>query len=131
MLLIPVSVGELIDKISILQIKKNHIEDTTKLQSVEKELSELLKLAYPYLQHDSVSSLYEDLLGVNTQLWNTEDAIRVLEKEKNFSDAFVAYARDVYHLNDERYRLKNKINILTQSDIQEVKHYIDYDKGRD
>lgn len=131
MLLIPVSVGELIDKISILQIKKNHIQDTKKIEKVDKELTELLRLAHPYLQHESISSLYEDLLGVNTQLWNTEDMLRVLEKEQNFGDSFVAYARDVYHLNDERYRLKNKINILTQSEIQEVKHYVDYDKGRD
>lgn len=126
MITIPVSVGELVDKISILQIKKNHIEDSHKLEKVDKELTELLKLANSYLQHESVNSLYEDLLGINTQLWNTEDMLRVLEKEKNFGDSFVAYARDVYHLNDERFRLKSKINTLTNSDIQEVKHYIDY-----
>jgi hypothetical protein len=125
MLLIPVSVGELIDKISILQIKKNHVQDD-KLEKVEKELDALLKLAQEYLQHDSISSLYQDLIGVNTQLWNTEDVLRSLERDKEFGDSFIAYARDVYHLNDQRFRLKNKINLLTQSEIQEVKQHIDY-----
>ena len=126
MLLIPVSVGELLDKISILQIKKNNISDEAKLEKVEKELNTLLKLAQEYLQHDSITSLYEDLIGINTQLWNTEDNIRMLEKIQSFGDVFVAYARDVYHLNDERFRIKNKINVLTQSEIQEVKQYTDY-----
>jgi hypothetical protein len=126
MLLIPVSVGELIDKISILQIKKNHVQDDHKLVNIEKELNALLRLAQEYLQHDSISSLYEDLIGVNTQLWNTEDMLRSLERDKEFGDSFVAYARDVYHLNDQRFKLKNKINLLTQSEIQEVKQHIDY-----
>lgn len=126
MLLIPVSVGELIDKISILQIKKNHVQDDHKLANVEKELNALLKLAQEFLQHDSISSLYEDLIGVNTQLWNTEDMLRSLERDKEFGDSFIAYARDVYHLNDQRFKLKNKINLLTQSEIQEVKQHIDY-----
>lgn len=126
MLLIPVSVGELIDKISILQIKKNRIQDSDKLEKVEKELNALLQLAKEYLQHESISSLYEDLIGVNTQLWNTEDNLRTLEKIQSFGDVFVAYARDVYHLNDHRFKLKNKINLLTQSEIQEVKQHIDY-----
>jgi hypothetical protein len=126
MLLIPVSVGELIDKISILQIKKNHVQDDNKLANIEKELNALLRLAQEFLQHESISSLYEDLIGVNTQLWNTEDMLRSLERDKDFGDSFVAYARDVYHLNDQRFKLKNKINLLTQSEIQEVKQHIDY-----
>lgn len=126
MLLIPISVGELIDKISILQIKKNHIEDPNKIEKVENELTQLLKVASTYLQHESISLLYEDLLGVNTQLWKTEDELRVFEKQKRFDEDFIKFARDVYHLNDERFKIKNKINVLTQSDIQEVKHYIDY-----
>jgi hypothetical protein len=126
MITIPVSVGELIDKISILQIKKNKITDETKLTKVEKELSHLYKMAGPFLVNDSISVLYEDLIGVNSQLWTIEDKLRILEKEHKFEGEFISLARSVYHLNDERFSLKSKINILTDSDIQEVKQYIDY-----
>ena len=126
MITIPVSVGELIDKISILQIKKSKVTDASKLAKVEKELSGLFKLAGPFLVNDSISVLYEDLLGVNSQLWNVEDKLRELEKEQRFEGEFVSLARTVYHLNDERFNIKNKINVLTDSDIQEVKQYIDY-----
>lgn len=126
MVTIPVSVGELIDKISILQIKKSKVTDASKLAKVEKELSGLFKLAGPFLVNDSISVLYEDLLGVNSQLWNVEDKLRELEKEQNFEGEFVSLARTVYHLNDERFSIKSKINVLTDSDIQEVKQYTDY-----
>ena len=126
MVTIPVSVGELIDKISILQIKKTKITDETKLAKVEKELSHLYKMAGPFLVNDSISVLYEDLIGVNSQLWTIEDKLRILEKEHKFEGEFISLARGVYHLNDERFSLKSKINILTDSDIQEVKQYIDY-----
>ena len=126
MITIPVSVGELIDKISILQIKKSKVTDASKLAKVEKELSSLFKFAGPFLVNDSISVLYEDLLGVNSQLWNVEDKLRELEKEQRFEGEFVSLARTVYHLNDERFSIKSKINVLTDSDIQEVKQYIDY-----
>lgn len=126
MITIPVSVGELIDKISILQIKKSKITDDTKLKKVEKELSELHKIAVPFLANDAISVLYEDLIGVNSQLWDVEDKLRKIETENRFEGEFISLARSVYHLNDERFSLKNKINILTDSDIQEVKQYIDY-----
>jgi hypothetical protein len=126
MVTIPVSVGELIDKISILQIKKTKITDETKLIKVEKELSHLYKMAGPFLVNDSISVLYEDLIGVNSQLWTIEDKLRILEKEHKFEGEFISLARAVYHLNDERFSLKSKINILLDSEIQEVKQYIDY-----
>ncbi len=126
MITIPVSVGELIDKISILQIKKSKITDASKLAKVEKELSGLFRNANPFLVNDSISVLYEDLIGVNSQLWNVEDRLRQLEKDGIFEGEFISLARSVYHLNDERFSLKSKINILTDSDIQEVKQYIDY-----
>jgi hypothetical protein len=126
MVTIPVSVGELIDKISILQIKKSKIRDESKLIKIEKELSHLYKMAGQFLVNDSISVLYEDLLGVNSQLWTVEDRLRELEKEKRFEGEFISLARSVYHLNDERFNIKNKINILLDSEIQEVKHYIDY-----
>ncbi len=126
MVTIPVSVGELIDKISILQIKKAKMTDSSKLVKVENELSHLYKVAVPFLANDSLSVLYEDLLGVNSQLWTIEDKLRNLERDGQFEGEFVSLARSVYHLNDERFSIKNKINILTDSGIQEVKQYIDY-----
>jgi hypothetical protein len=126
MITIPVSVGELIDKISILQIKKGKIKDETKLAKVEKELSELFKLATPFLAKDAISVLYEDLIGINLQLWDVEDKLRMLEKQQSFEEDFISLARTVYYFNDERFNLKSKINILLDSDIQEVKQYIDY-----
>lgn len=126
MITIPVSVGELIDKISILQIKKSKVVDPSKLKKVEAELILLLGIAKSFLSNNAISVLYEDLIGVNTQLWDVEDKLRRLEKELRFDEEFISLARSVYHLNDERFNLKNKINVLLDSDIQEVKQYIEY-----
>jgi len=125
MVTIPVSVGELIDKYSILQIKKARVSDD-KVKVVSDEIQALMIQVLPYLEIDSINVLYQDLLGVNAQLWDVEDKLRVMEKEKTFDDKFVSLARSVYYLNDERFNLKNKINTLTNSDIKEVKQYIDY-----
>lgn len=126
MITIPVSVGELIDKISILQIKKSKVVDPSKLKKVEAELILLLGIAKSFLSNNAISVLYEDLIGINTQLWDVEDKLRRLEKELRFDEEFISLARSVYHLNDERFNLKNKINVLLDSDIQEVKQYIEY-----
>jgi hypothetical protein len=125
MITIPVSVGELIDKYTILQIKRSKVS-ADKLEKVEHEAKQLLPLVGKYISIDTIARLYEDLIGVNLQLWNVEDEIRKLEKDKDFGDKFIELARAVYHLNDERFVVKNKINMLTDSDIQEVKQYIDY-----
>ena len=125
MVTIPVSVGELIDKYTILQIKRNKVSPD-KLSKVQREIESLTSLVGPFIIIDSKSNLYEDLIGVNTQLWDVEDQLRELEKDKSFGDRFIELARTVYFLNDKRFEAKNKINILTNSDIQEVKHYIDY-----
>lgn len=125
MVTIPVSVGELIDKYSILQIKKARVSDD-KVKVVSDEIQALMIQVLPYLEIDSINVLYQDLLGVNAQLWDVEDNLRIMEREKTFDDKFVSLARSVYYLNDERFNLKNKINTLTNSDIKEVKHYIDY-----
>ena len=117
--------GELIDKYSILQIKRSKV-GADKLTKVQHEISTLIPLLNPFLSIDAIATLYEDLVGVNLQLWNVEDEIRKLEKDKNFGEKFIELARAVYHLNDERFVVKNKINMLTNSDIQEVKQYIDY-----
>ena len=125
MVTIPVSVGELIDKYSILQIKRSKVTED-KIDKIDTEMRALLPQVGAFLAIDSISVLYEDLIGVNVQLWGVEDELRKLEKEKSFGDKFISLARSVYYLNDERFNLKNKINTLTDSDIKEVKHYIDY-----
>ncbi len=125
MITIPVSVGELIDKYSILQIKRSKVKDG-KLEKVQNEIKELTFQVSKFITIDTISTLYEDLLGVNTQLWEVEDEIRILENQKMFNDTFIQLARSVYYLNDERFSIKNKINLLTDSEIQEVKQYIDY-----
>jgi hypothetical protein len=125
MITIPVSVGELIDKYSILQIKRSKVSGT-KLENVQNEIQALISYIRPYLIIEGINRLYEDLIGVNTQLWDVEDNIRRLEQKKQFDDKFIELARAVYYLNDERFNIKNKINVLTDSDIQEVKQYIDY-----
>lgn len=125
MITIPVSVGELIDKYTILQIKRNKVS-SDKLSKVQYEIESLTSLVGPFIIIDSISKLYEDLIGVNTQLWDVEDELRKMEKDKLFSDRFIELARAVYFLNDKRFEAKNKINTLTNSDIQEVKQYTDY-----
>lgn len=126
MINIPVSVGELIDKLSILQIKKSKIDDKQKLEKIEKEYKFLLTHSMKYLDIEAIDKLFDDLLGVNLQLWNVEDELRILEKDKSFGDRFIELARAVYYLNDERFSIKDKINRLTDSDIQEVKQYVNY-----
>jgi hypothetical protein len=125
MITIPVSVGELIDKYSILQIKRSKVKGV-KLENVQNEINSLTSYVSKFITIDTISTLYEDLLGVNTQLWEVEDEIRILENQKVFNDNFIQLARSVYYLNDERFSIKNKINVLTDSEIQEVKQYIDY-----
>lgn len=125
MITIPVSVGELIDKYSILQIKRSKVKGV-KLENVQNEINSLTSYVSKFITIDTISTLYEDLLGVNTQLWEVEDEIRILENQKVFNDKFMQLARSVYYLNDERFSIKNKINVLTDSEIQEVKQYIDY-----
>lgn len=125
MVTIPVSVGELIDKYSILQIKRSKVSEE-KRKHVDDEIRAIMMVVANYLAIDSISVLYEDLLGINVQLWNVEDKLREMEKDKLFDEKFVTLARSVYHLNDERFNLKNKINTLTDSEIKEVKQHIDY-----
>lgn len=126
MITTPISVGELLDKLSILFIKKNRITNPDKLFQVEKEFSYLQELADPFLGVKDYFNLYDDLVKVNLKLWNIEDEIRVYEKKKQFDDKFIELARSVYYTNDERFEIKNKINLLTNSEIQEQKSYEDY-----
>jgi hypothetical protein len=126
MVTIPVSVGEIIDKLSILQVKKNKISDETKLEFVNKEFKILHDLSSVYLNNIEIESLYYQLVEINSSLWDIEDNLRVIEKEKRFEGEFISLARKVYFTNDERFRLKNEINLLTFSEIREVKDYVKY-----
>jgi len=123
---IPVSVGELLDKVSILSIKRDMISDSDKLSKVKIELNQLMDLARPILQDDELERLYDNLLIVNKDLWDVEDVLRKMEADKKFDEQFIAKARSVYFLNDRRFELKNKINTVMGSEINEVKQYVNY-----
>ena len=126
MVSIQVSVGELIDKLSILQIKLDKITDEYKLNLVNREFALLYNEAIPYLGDHMVSKWYPMLVEVNSKLWDVEDRLRVIETEKRFEGEFISLARQVYYLNDERFEIKNQINSRLDSEIKEVKQYVEY-----
>lgn len=128
MIKIDVSAGELLDKISILQIKKVKIKDPKKLLNVSKELGLLSKRAEKYKSIDSnkYDSFMSALLDTNKKLWEIEDQIRIHEKEKQFNDDFIDLARKVYINNDERFEIKSSINKYYDSGIKEEKEYVEY-----
>lgn len=128
MITIPVSVGELLDKLSILQVKKNKISNIEKLDYINKELELLYNLSYVFFENNKIQILYNNLVEINSKLWDVEDEIRKFEKEKNFSSEFIELARQVYYTNDKRFEIKNEINKMTDSDIKEVKEYVSYDE---
>jgi len=122
-----ISAGELFDKISILEIKKNKIKDKSKVKIVLKELSSLQETVIENIEKSkSLTKLYKKLKSVNLKLWKIEDDIRDCERKSNFNEKFIKLARAVYFTNDERSRVKNKINSLTKSNISEVKSYRKY-----
>ena len=124
---LPASIGELFDKITILEIKKLKIKDKTKLKIVNQELTLLKKIVLTKkINRRKLTSTIKKLKNINLQLWNVEDKLRVFEKNKSFKKDFVCYARKVYHMNDKRAFLKNEINIKTNSLISEVKSYEEY-----
>ena len=126
MISIPVSVGEMIDKLSILQVKKIKVTNGVKLEFINKEFDLLYNFSSEFFKNLEIEFIYEKLILVNTNLWDIEDQLRVLEKEKKFDSEFIALARKVYFTNDERFRLKNEINLITDSEIREVKEYVKY-----
>lgn len=124
---IPISIGELLDKISILEIKCIKITDENKLVNIKKELS-VLKQEYEKIKiNDSViNTLYKELFDINLMLWEVEDSIRVLEKNQKFENSFIELARNVYKTNDRRFEVKNKINNILNSEFKEEKSYEKY-----
>ncbi|ASR44177.1 MULTISPECIES: DUF6165 family protein [unclassified Luteimonas] len=127
---VPVSFGELLDKISILQIKSERMTDAAKLANVRRELTALEQtwMAHPGAGHDIVR-LRADLKAVNERLWDIEDEIRLKEKAQAFDADFVRLARSVYIENDERARIKKAINLALGSAYVEEKSYADYRTG--
>ena len=126
MVKVPVSVGELIDKLSILQVKKSKVKSQEKLLFIEKEYNLLSDLSCDYLKDHHINTLFNELVATNLTLWEIEDSLRVIENTKQFDSHFIELARMVYYTNDERFKLKDKINSLTHSEIKEQKDYKDY-----
>ena len=120
----PISIGELIDKITILEIKKNKLQNS-KLENVLKELSFLRKLMAKH-QIEITDNLFTELKEINLTLWNIEDQIRIKEKNKEFDNIFIELARSVYFTNDKRSEIKKRINRLSNSEITEEKSYAEY-----
>ena len=122
----PISLGELVDKISILIIKQQNITDTTKLDHVKKELDFLQKILMNYVQQEEINNYLENLININSKLWNIEDDIRECEGKKLFDQTFIDLARSVYFTNDERAKVKNDVNKIFGSELVEVKSYEEY-----
>jgi hypothetical protein len=126
-ILAEVSVGELLDKISILEIKKEKIKDSEKLNFINDEYSILKEqLDKNVTSDDKLSNFYESLKKINAKLWVIEDDKRLCEKNSDFTENFIKLSRDVHFLNDDRAKLKLEINNHTGSKIKEIKEYTSY-----
>lgn len=124
---VPVSVGELMDKISILEIKQNRIQETHKLENIKRELTYLLNIREEHVPIDGeVEDLYGRLKETNENLWDVEDRIRRCESKKDFGEEFIQLARFVYHENDKRAQLKSDLNNKLGSHLREEKSYQNY-----
>ena len=123
-ILAEISAGELIDKITILEIKKIKISDNIKLKDIEKELSSLSETSKKIIPDKSkIEKLIDNLKSINLKLWDIEDGKRLAEKNNDFGEKFIQLARAVYKTNDERAKIKLEINNILRSNIKEVKSY--------
>ena len=126
-IIVEVSVGELLDKISILEIKKEKIKDPEKLKFILNEHSILKDQLEKNVKSDNkLNELFQDLKEINAKLWIIEDDKRDCEKNKDFGDKFVKLSRDVHFLNDDRAKIKLEMNNHTRSIIKEIKEYTCY-----
>ena len=126
-IIVEVSIGELLDKISILEIKQEKIKDPEKLKFINKEHSILKdQLEKNIKSDDKLNNLYQSLKEINAKLWVIEDDKRQCEKEKDFDEKFIKLSRDVHFLNDDRAKIKLEINNYTGSAIKEIKEYTSY-----
>ena len=126
-IIVEVSIGELLDKVSILEIKQEKIKDTEKLKFINNEHSVLKDQLKKNVQSDEkLEKLYQSLKEINYKLWLIEDEKRLCEKKKDFGEKFIKLSRDVHFLNDDRATLKLEINNHTGSKIKEIKEYTKY-----
>ena len=126
-ILVEVSVGELLDKISILEIKKEKIKNVDKLKFINDEYNILKEQFKKNIKaDDKLNKLFETLKDINKRLWTIEDQKRMCEKNSDFGDNFIKLSRDIHFLNDERANTKLKINDYTGSKIKEIKEYVSY-----
>ena len=126
-ILVEVSMGELLDKISILEIKKEKIKDPEKLKFINDEHIILQgQLDLNVKSDDKLNNLFQSLKEINARLWVIEDDKRVCERNKDFGENFIKLSRDVHFLNDDRAKIKLEINILSGSKIKEIKEYVKY-----
>ena len=126
-IIVEVSVGELLDKISILEIKKEKIKDTEKLKFINHEYSMLKNQFKKNIETDEkLNQMYQSLKDLNFKLWEIEDDKRKCEKNKDFGERFIQLSRDVHFLNDNRAKIKLEINNYSGSEIKEIKEYTNY-----
>ena len=126
-ILVEISVGELLDKISILEIKKEKIKDKDNLSYINDEYSLLKKQLENNIKIDEkLKNLIASLKEVNNNLWNIENEKRLYEKNKDFGEKFIKTSRDIHFLNDKRSKIKLEINLITKSKIKEIKEYTSY-----
>ena len=122
-----ISAGELLDKITILEIKIDKIKNDDDKKQVLKEYKSLKKIQEDNIEFNKeIKKLYNDLKQTNSKLWEIEDKLRIFEKEKKFDKDFIELARGVYFNNDDRSKIKLKINKLLKSNIREIKQYVEY-----
>jgi len=122
----PISLGELVDKISILMVKKKNIKNNDKLEQVNKELNYLQETLDNYISKDEIDVFLNRLIDINSKLWIIEDDIRDCERKKQFDQKFIDLARSVYFTNDKRANIKLDINNKFGSELVEVKSYEEY-----
>ena len=126
-IIVEVSIGELLDKISILEIKQGKIKDPEKLKFINREHSILKdQLEKNVKSDDKLNDLYQSLKEINAKLWVIEDDKRQCEKDKDFGEKFIKLSRDIHFLNDDRAKIKLEINNHTGSAIKEIKEYTNY-----
>ena len=126
-IIVEVSIGELLDKISILEIKQGKIKDPEKLKFINNEHAILKSQLEKNIKSDEkLNELYQSLKEINSRLWVIEDDKRQCEKDKDFGEQFIKLSRDVHFLNDDRAKIKLEINNYTESTIKEIKEYTNY-----
>ena len=126
-ILAEISVGELLDKVSILEIKLDKVKNEDSRKEINKEYKILKELQKSKVEMtDKMKLLFKDIKNVNQNLWNIEDKLRICEKNKDFGQNFVKLARNVYFNNDKRSKIKREMNKISDSDIKEIKQYVNY-----